>query len=538
MSEIVPDHSQLTNDELSEREDTAETRPDSKIIRRRGVISIASVEHAPKVKKYEIRTGIFNPENTREYIKDRYEENFKMLEKLGDVHTLELYEELMNEYPQLRCIKLEDDDIYDNAFFRNHDPRKSPQELQYPEIHFNFSNQRNYTLNPEDDSRLARKYSTKRLSFMLGADWKKCAKHEHLISDEILLHEFGHAYDFIENFIRPEYNALSGDARGPAVLFAASRKNAMNREEYERLSPTPNWEARGSGTLKEYEHRLKAMGIDNYDEYCYAINQYYRDQPDEAFADQFAYDYILKHYDDYFSESKDCSDGRICVDKNKPMELDPDFVHILGIKQGLGVSISRIQDGKMAKQITGHLATNFYAGKSVYLYENGDPKNPGGKWRICQGVSGIFMAPVLDPKTNRLKHIVTFTDQDGTLYHISRTHEEVPVVDASPAEMAADLGLKVGDKVQLIKHLPKKDAREMTEKAVHNNWYPNWPIEGIVKNIDRVGKDTNAVISFQENGVGDQLNLAYPPKRKWKTYYMGNYEIIPLPKQTQEEKTQ
>ena len=470
-------------------------------------------------------------ENTREYIQDRFHENLEMFERLGDAHMAELYKSLMDEYPSLRTVELRDEDIDDNANFG----RASLSGGSYiPKIAVNFSHKETYIVDktrelerqlPYGDDRLGSKYFIKRLAFAVGADWKKCAKNLNLMADATFLHEFGHAHDFIENFLKPQYESISGGSRGAEALYRASEIDRANRKEYELQSPDGSFRYlhRHSKEWKKSGWRLRAMGIENYDEYLYARHQYYRDQPDEAYADKFAYDFIMRHYDDYFT-SDPRQYNKVYVNSEREIKLDRDFVHILGLKQGLGVEINRLNsERKSVKHITGFLALNMYVGKSVYLYEHGDPKNPGEKWRICRGISEMTLKPVVDKNTGKINHYVFFKDEDGNEYHISRTNKEPEAVACSPDEMAEDLGLKAGDKVQLIKHL-SDDARTMDFDEIGK--IGQRIIEGVVSRISGDHKKENVLI----NTCSATLN--YPAVRKWKRYYVGDYEILPLPEDT------
>lgn len=478
--------------------------------------------------------GFFTPENTREYIKDRSPENLEMLEQLGDTHMVELYKTLMEDYPGLRIVKLYDTDIDDNASFGHASPY-GEKGGYLPEIAFNFSHKETYTIEdareiersfPSGDDRLGRKYSTKRLAFTIGADWRKCVKNRKLIADEILLHEFGHAHDFIENFLKPQYASISGNSRGAEALHRASEINVANRREYELQSPDGSFRFlhRHSKEWRKSELRLRAMGIENYDEYLYARHQYYRDQPDEAYADNFAYNYIMQHYDDYFTSDQHQHE-KVYVDGEQEIKLDRDFVHILGLQQGLGVEIDRLDDKRNSvKHTAGFLAFNMYVGKSVYLYEKGDPKNPGEKWRICKGISEMTLKPVRDNGTGKMNHYVFFKDEDGVEYHISRTKKEPESVLCAPNEMAEELGLRVGDKVQLIEYLGG-DARSIDFSRLEKT--NTQTLEGKVLHIDGNNRGKNVVINYQIGNTATGLN--YPPVRKWKRWYVGNYEILPLP---------
>lgn len=479
--------------------------------------------------------GWFTPDNTKNYIKDRLSDNLDVLEQdVGDSAFLELYEDIVDKYPILRTVILEDEDINDNAYFSltsmQSDGTYAPLvacNMSHPETYAFDANENLETLSPMND-RLGTAYFIKRLAFAIGADWKKCAKNVRLNADATILHELGHAHDFLENYLRPEYEKINGDSRGAEALYYAVEAERANRTEFKKHGPNPDgqWLGRSSKEWRKHERRLKAMGIDNYDEYKYAVHQYYRDMPDEAYADQFAYNYIMEHYDKYFTTDKDEHSERIFVDETKEIELDPDFVHILGLKQGLGVEIDRLDESrKSVKHIKGFLAFNMYVGKSVYLYENGDPKNPGEKWRIARGISEMTLKPIRDEETGNIQHYVFFKDEDGIEYHISRTKDSPEIVDCSPNEMADELGIEVGDKVQLIEHL-ENDARTLDSNKRKN--LLNQIIEGVVLRIDGDRANDNVVINYQIGNTATGLN--YPPKRKWKTWYVGNYEILPLPK--------
>lgn len=479
--------------------------------------------------------GCFTSENTKHYIKDRFSDNLSMLKlEVQDDAFVNLYEDIVEEYPILRTVALQDEDIKHNAYFTYSSMQSDGTYA--PEVACNMSHCETYAFNADEDlnnslaidGRLGEAYIIKRIAFSVGANWEQCAKNVRLNADFTLLHELGHAHDFIENYIRPEYEKIDGNSRGAEALFRARTIKIANREEFQKCGPNPEggWLSRNGERWRKHEKRLKAMGIDNYDEYRYAVHQYYRDMPDEAYADNFAYDYIIRHYDKYFTTDKNDDSGRIFVDETRGIELDPDFVHILGLKQGLGVEIDRLdKDRKSVKHIKGFLALNMYVGKSVYLYENGDPQNPGEKWRIARGISEMTLKPIRDPENNNVKHYVFFKDEDGVEYHVSRTQEEPETVKCSPDEMAKELGLKAGDKVQLIEHLDS-DARTIGFK---NLKHPLSQItEGEVLYINGENTDNDVVISYENGNTPTTLN--YPPKRKWKTWYVGNYEILPLPR--------
>ena len=91
--------------------------------------------------------------------------------------------------------------------------------------------------------------------------------------------------------------------------------------------------------------------------------------------------------------------------------------------------------------------------------------------------------------------------------------------------MVEDLGLKSGDKIQLIKHLPLDDARDLLledveDEELHRLLY------------GRIEKSNNSIAISTDNSNADDFrySLDSPITRKWKTYFIDDYEVIPLPK--------
>ena len=127
--------------------------------------------------------GWFTPDNTKNYIKDRLSDNLDVLEQdVGDSAFLELYEDIVDKYPILRTVILEDEDINDNAYFSltsmQSDGTYAPLvacNMSHPETYAFDANENLETLSPMND-RLGTAYFIKRLAFAIGADWKNAPK--------------------------------------------------------------------------------------------------------------------------------------------------------------------------------------------------------------------------------------------------------------------------------------------------------------------------------------------------------------------------
>lgn len=397
---------------------------------------------------------VVRPENTRDYGKDRTEENIGMLEEIGSP-LVDMYKKVVEEYPQLCVVKLINEDG-DNAFFKEAVKDTTTGQIM-PAIRFNFSHSDTYRLNlidtlssKNDDSTIKPgiRYTMKMLALRTGADWEKCARNKKMATSLAFLHEMGHAQDYIDNYLVPEYVGREGMSAGERM--AGSVAAALDKLK----------------TTKDEESALIMNRLNSSAERRYRV---YRDMPYEEHADNFATDYMTEHYDDFFiveerpSDLKEAAgakakealkkftsgEDRVRVQFGREVPMDEDFVYLMGLNAGNRIRVtpmyvpekepspydiregdygmhgyeeSKIYDENgvyiapqhAPKQVHAHerisgegkAVTSVREGAPLYIHDSSEQEAA----RICERVVGLRYVPSRDPETGKIVNKVLFND--------------------------------------------------------------------------------------------------------------------------------
>lgn len=416
-----------------------------------------------RYQRYDFQPEQIGPENMREYGEDRTEENLRMLEVTGNERMAELYKNLLEENPQLCVVKLVNEEFDGNAAF-NWIAKDKVTGQVIPVLRFDFSHPETYRLKTteawmprRDDKKAGIRFTMKRLALKMGADWRRCARNTRLASEAAFLHEMGHAHDFIDNFLTPEYmerEGMSPGARMAESVGAAAQKVTERRRQ---------------GVLSMGVRASKVEG-----------EMAYRDMPDEKYADDFSYDYLLDHHDDYFEEESDAprekptrewlreklggkgaSEEKVRVAFGREIPMDADFAYIMGLTEGSGIRVEPVlkpekeetpfdlkdgdyglygyeeakrydedgnyipkhgrpanylgMHGKRAEE--GIIMTTLREGGPVYLREGENPVS------VCGNASWFRYVPSRDAETGRVTTQVYFNDESGMLYKVNRTSD-------------------------------------------------------------------------------------------------------------------
>ena len=301
-------------------------------------------EATEKALKYE-QTKVIRPENVRDYGVDRTEENLEMLERTENLQLAELYKKVLEENPELCVVKLADQEMDGNAFFSGV-MRDTTTGQVMPVVGYNLSNPETYRLSSretwmpraeEGDKRLGLKFITKELALGMGADWKRCARNRKLMTAMMFLHEMGHAKEYIDDYLTPEYlrreGAMRGERMAASVATAADMVAARRRE-----------------SLKSAKRPLEPR---------VAEEMAYREMPDEKFADEFALEYLTRHYDEFFVEGTEAGakekaaevardwavgEERVRTVLGQERKIDADFAYLLGVTWGSRVKIEPVRE--------------------------------------------------------------------------------------------------------------------------------------------------------------------------------------------------
>ncbi|MBR3324229.1 hypothetical protein IKG24_01675 [Candidatus Saccharibacteria bacterium] len=486
------------------------------------------------------RAESINSENTRAYNIDRRSKNYQMLlEK--DKDLADLYKDILTEFPDLDNVELINFDTRretkngkPNAFFS---PLAMENGQYRPIVKFNFNEPEVYFDGTEGGGdALALAQSVKEIAMKVGVDANEALKNKKFMTSFLLLHELGHALDFKRNYL----DANNGDLKEAFIL------NRESRRRDEMTMPVPG-AIEAYDTTKEdmenlhkrFDSRFSGMGIHNGKQLKLVESRKYREMHCERMADGFARNYVLRHYNDFFTPTENSGDGRLSTKFEKSIEMGEDFSEVLGLEEGTRVRFTLLSRpnnvmgrAKVGDMIDGYLSKTAMLGEPLQLQRTNDPMNPGRTISVSGGIKKVSIIPHAivrkDAKGNEQRGVnneVRFIDADGRVYRIEKARDQAKKIEGDNTEMLKalneSLGLKAGSEVQLLK-------REVAGRGAS-------PIqEGELK----MGKLTTNGISL--DGVemitddGRRLKTSFVDSiyREWKTFYIdtatSTYEVIPV----------
>jgi hypothetical protein len=134
----------------------------------------------------------------------------------------------------------------------------------------------------------------------LGIPLEFFEKNAEVFGAAIFLHEFGHADDYIRNYLNDQQKRLDPN-------YDPGQDNDMVRYRELRTLPVPDFyeyadimssPAKLEAYYRQHEARLKQRNINSASEIPDAMNREYRLLPSEAYADTFARDFLNRHWRD------------------------------------------------------------------------------------------------------------------------------------------------------------------------------------------------------------------------------------------------
>ena len=413
---------------------------------------------------------VITPENVRDYGLDRSKENLEMLEESGNSQMVGLYKKLIDEKPELRAVKLINEDIKVGAMF-SASMRDTTTGQLMPAVNFNFSHPETYRLKLTEawssvgergeEKNYEVKFLSKILAVGAGADWRRCARNKKLMSSLVFLHEMGHAEDFINNYLASELDRQDGMPLN--TKMAESLKAAEEQAALTKSNDPANYIPAGT-PAKVAVRRYRGIG-------------------EEKYADQFAFDYIARHEDEFFVDNgtlageektvgarvkgalKDFAFGedRVPLEFGREMPMDEDFAYIMGLTYGNNLRVEPVykaeptpspyalkdgdyglydyeQSKKYNEQgeyiAAKHVKRDDYIGKHeilnvegiamaelreggpIYLREkNGNPVT------VCGNASGYRYVSERHPRTGRITTQVFFNDETGRKFRVERVSD-------------------------------------------------------------------------------------------------------------------
>lgn len=506
-------------------------------------------------------------ESIRHYMDDRRQENFDRINRRNKPFLADVYKNVVQENPILKNIIVVDGNIEENAYYSSASIYSDGQIL--PTMNFNFSNTETY-LKPENMKKgdtFGLEYVLKTIALKTGAKPSEIMRNERLVTSFIMLHEFGHALDFQENYLGVELDKLEGKGKGVRAL-----PSAISRNEEDRLRDLMSQPIPGQVSANDYlelvvpfAKRLEALGIDpnDSDEVIDNLQKGYREMSSEAFADNFATDYVMRHYDDFFRESGSGVGPTEKVETHvgEMMKINQNM-DMLGLAEGKSIRMTKVEltrDGDGKPVITsgdpprvneGFLARKMKINEGIRLLKEDDPKSKES-YQESPNLKNIYIRPRKDERGNVRNDIIVQlsnsqntngNEQDDSRYYLVETTGVEPrEIDVPAEEMMNQLKLGVGSKVMLMKRELENDSGVMLGSILGGRlekpsyFHGDSPIQVGKHGIhlsstagEKTGVKDLVDPEFMRGGMTTVVERVY---RKWKSYFVetetSTYEVIP-----------
>lgn len=359
-----------------------------------------------------------------EYFYDRRSDNIDILASRPKLQ--EIYKHAALRHNHIKQVSLIDDEgLIANAYFSASDKDLANNSKVISSVHFNVL----HNFDKKEQQEPGTIQFIKKVALQLGADWKDIYKNRDAFDAFILMHEFGHAADFMSTYYIP----IANDTDNLSVIL----KNAFQKSSNDRADqlksliidrPTID-EMREKKFLpinqdpnNEDPEKQKAIreGVRQ------RINSYnatqYRLMKKEKKADDFASEMIRQNYDLFFrKQGEDVYDDDL-IETGKSIELDlEDWREVVGLHSGCqirairvtkneeGDVIPKLYDGKQ-RIIEGLYDPLFVDECNLYINEYNDLSRP--KNHLMTNINSVRARR--NPNTNNLEYLLT--DKSGVMY--------------------------------------------------------------------------------------------------------------------------
>ena len=302
-----------------------------------------------------------------------------------------------------------------------------------------------------------------------------------------------------------------------------------------------------------FAKRLRALGIDPNDskDVINSMQKSYREMDSEAYADNFATDYIMRHYNDFFEDSDSTTNSpeKVKTHVGEIMKINANL-NMLGLTEGKSTKMTRVEpiklDGKIqdfsvpasARANEGFLSRKIRIGDGVELLKEGDPTSKE-RYSKSPAVKNVYIRPQKDHNGKIHNEIVAELDGDR-YFMVELTGQEPSRIEVTPEEMMNRLNLKTDSKVILMKRELSSDSAVRLGSILGGRiekpdyFYGDSPIQedhGIHLTStagEETGVDDLVDPDFMCGGNTSAIDKIY---RKWKSYFIetttSTYEVIP-----------
>lgn len=510
---------------------------------------------------------IVTPESVSEYDKSQVARNFMKLNMLGQPFLAGAYKNVVREFPELNNVRLYDNSALENNAYFSQINKREDGGFE-PSVTMNFSNLETY-LGPEqinEGDNFGMDHTLNLLAIKTGARPSEIMRNKRLLSTFVMMHELGHALDFKMNYLQP---AEEQGLPKSEALIAAMVQNNHDRIGEMMSEPIPGQiEGRLDYTAYAFRERLGAMGINPRDlnEVMLAEKIGYREMRSESFADEFATDYIMRHYDDFFEapDKERISKNKVRTHIGETICVSPSM-DCLGLNGGVGVQFSlahvvpdpemggfKLQGDADDRPFKVFLNRAVKIGEPMSVNLDGDAVS--GRCDVSPVVMNSYVRYYRDENgkvqhetfiqtrnpnvsDEQLKNMTPMEQlRRSVIFKVEKTNEEPAEIECPVGEMTERFGIGVGSKIILM----KKGVDTLTGRPSYNN--VGEMLGGMVTQPIQIGKqitleDTAYEGNFQLGTIdpgfmtGGNTSRVIDVYRKWKSYYVRTensvFEVIP-----------
>jgi hypothetical protein len=493
----------------------------------------------------------FTNEQIKNYRKDIMPRNLEFLERVGADETLKRsYRQMMREYPFLRSVMLgqvhpsaddvkagrrRDEDIQ-NA--RSCYAQDTPEGIKQV-VQFNFKNPDIYHAERYDSNGDLNGFYTTlvEIALRVGAKPADVANNRALVSTFILAHEFGHATDFQQNFIAPEV-AKARKAGHTSGIGVIALPEALARKNESRSADMAETLFGGISTDKRTNRedvvrsRFADLDLRTPAEQAVYRSKSYRKCRSENYADTFAMNFVMRHYDEFFYDPRkgEKANGRVATNLyGETKSVGEKLLPYLDFHAGKHISISAIDAEGNASKLDGYLNSSLRLNENLKINLSGDPTDhrPENIKKLAK-VENIRMKQEKGPNGS-INTFYLMMDDFSTIELKVSGNGEAPDIPVDPSDFLQRYHMSEGSQLSLLKRKVKNG--EMS--AVSTGGLLSGRLAKNKHSSKLIDKGVPIYLSGDSASGARGGNTSGVRRfyRRWKRYYVetetSTYELLP-----------
>ena len=488
----------------------------------------------------------FTIEEIKNYRNDAYPRNIEFLERVGADRSLKKsYREMMSEYPFLRSVVLDK--------IRSDKPGVPDREVQNASscyayntnegvrqaVLFNFDNPDIYLTKMHNEKGDMNGFYTVivEIALRVGARPSEIAKNRALVSTFVMAHEFGHAMDFQQNFIAPEIVKArnAGHKKGVGAIALpealAAQKEARSADMASMLTGRITTDSR-TETSDIIRARYMDLDLRTPEEREIYNKKSYRKCRSENYADTFAMNFVMRHYDRFFYDPRkgESANGRVATNLyGETKTINKEILPLLDFHAGKHVSAMILGDDGKARKMDGYLGQSLRFDEAMSLNLSGDPADHrSGNVQQLGKIRNIRIKQEKGPH-GAINTFYLIMDNFSTIELKVSGNGEAPDVDVDPSDFLQRYRMSEGSQLSLLKRRVKNGEFSAVSTGgllfgrLARNRHGGRPIEK--------GSSIYLDADKQSGATGGNTSNVKRFYRRWKRYYVetetSTYELLP-----------